>query len=111
MPARAKFLKKHETELSHITQVVQALSLAYPSFHFQLFVDGKYTINCPPHTNILNRCTELWGSFVSNHLIALPEQTMPEVVISGAISRATTLWYDRKHIFFLINHRWLLIIT
>lgn len=109
MPARAKFLKKRETEIYQITQIVHALSLAYPSRHFQLFIDEKLSINCPPHTTSINRCASIWGPMVTHHLIALSEQTVKVagLTISGAITRPTMLRYDRKNIFFLVNNRWI----
>lgn len=40
-PARKKFLKTETTELSHITDLVNAMALAYPQVHFELFHNGR----------------------------------------------------------------------
>ncbi len=106
MPARAKFLKKRETETRHIIQMVQAISVAYPTHHIQLFVDNTLSINCPPQDNVVNRCAQLWGRQTGKQMIALEPQTERGVSISGAISNHNWLRYDRRTIFFLVNNRW-----
>ncbi len=107
VPARAKFLKKRETETRHILQIVQAISLTYPKHHFQLFVDGNLSLNCPAQPTIINRFSQLWGTQTSQHMMPV-EETEPKkgISISGAISNHAWFRYDRRTIFFLVNNRW-----
>ncbi len=107
VPARAKFLKKRETETRHIIQIIQAMSLTYPSHHLQLFVNNKLFINCPPQKDVISRCAQLWGQATAQHMIALEtEQNQKGITISGAISNHNWFRYDRRTIFFLVNNRW-----
>ncbi|MGQ0810853.1 MAG: DNA mismatch repair endonuclease MutL [Nitrospiraceae bacterium] len=46
-PARKKFLKSTTTEFSHIAQVVQQASLAWPSTQFRLTHNGHEVVNFP----------------------------------------------------------------
>ncbi len=107
MPARAKFLKKRETETRHIIHTVQAMVFAYPHLHMQLFVDGKQLINCPPQDTMLQRCVQLWDATTAKHMLAI-EATRSDKGISlcGAISNHQWFRYDRSGIFFLVNNRW-----
>jgi len=107
VPARAKFLKKRETETRNILQIVQAISLAYPKHHFQLFVDGNLSLNCPAQPTIINRFSQLWGTQTAQHMMPL-ETTEPKkgISLSGAISNHAWFRYDRRTIFFLVNNRW-----
>ncbi len=106
MPARAKFLKKRETETRHIIQLLQAMSLTYPSHHFQLFVDGNPHLNCPPQETLLGRCAQLWGQQTARHILTVEPNDYKGVSISGIVSNHTWFRYDRRTIFFLVNNRW-----
>jgi len=108
VPARAKFLKKRETETRHIIQIVQAISLAYPKLHIQLFVDGNLSVNAPAQTTVINRFSQLWGTQTAQHLLPLEsEDTKKGISITGAISNHAWFRYDRRTIFFLVNNRWI----
>ncbi len=107
VPARAKFLKKRETETRHIMFTVQAMAFAYPPIHLQLFVDGKQLLNCPAQETMLQRCAQVWDGTTAKHMISM-EATRSDKGISlcGAISNHQWFRYDRSGIFFLVNNRW-----
>ena len=107
VPARAKFLKKRETATRHILQTVQAFIFAYPHLHFQLTVDGKKLINCPPQETMFNRSAQIWDASTAKHMISI-EATRSEkgVSLSGVISNHQWFRYDRSGIFFIVNNRW-----
>lgn len=55
-PARKKFLKTETTELSHITDLVNAMGLAYPNVYFELFHNGRsirQLANSSPYDRVL----------------------------------------------------------
>ncbi len=60
-PARLKFLKSRETELSHIAASVERLALAHPEIHFRLINDGKELLDCPPVRGLLERIAQVYG--------------------------------------------------
>ncbi len=107
VPARAKFLKKRETETRHIIQAVQALAFAYPDLHIQLTVDGRQLLNCPAQETMLQRCAQAWDGTTAKHMMAI-EATRSDkgISVSGAISNHQWFRYDRSGIFFLVNNRW-----
>jgi DNA mismatch repair protein MutL len=51
VPARLKFMKTVPTESAHTVDVVARLALAFPQVHFRLSVDGRSTIDLPPHAS------------------------------------------------------------
>ncbi len=107
VPARAKFLKKRETETRHITQMAQAICLGHPKLHFQLFIDDRLFVSCPSQDNILKRCAQLWEKNTARHLIDVnAANNQRGVTICGAISDHQWFRYDRNGIFFLVNNRW-----
>ncbi len=60
-PARLKFLKSRETELSHIAASVERLALAHPEIHFRLTNDGKELLDCPPVRELRERIAQVYG--------------------------------------------------
>ena len=46
-PARLKFLKKPQTELAHIQELVDCLALSHPHVRFTLTIEGKSTLDTP----------------------------------------------------------------
>lgn len=107
VPARAKFLKKRETETRHIIQTVQAIAFAYPHLHLQLFVDGKSFLNCPAQETLLQRSAQIWDTTTAKHMMPV-EATRSDkgISLTGAISNHQWFRYDRSGIFFLVNNRW-----
>ncbi|HET6674006.1 MAG TPA: DNA mismatch repair endonuclease MutL [Nitrospiraceae bacterium] len=59
-PARKKFLKTAATEFSHITQVVQQASLAWPQVHFSLTHNGYEVLNCPAVSRHRDRVSQIY---------------------------------------------------
>ncbi len=107
VPARAKFLKKRETETRHIIQAIQSMAFAYPHLHLQLYVDGKQLFNCPSQETMIQRTAQLWDASTAKHMMPI-EATRSDKGISlcGAISNHQWFRYDRSGIFFLVNNRW-----
>ncbi len=107
VPARAKFIKKRETETRHIIQTIKAMCLAYPHVHFELVIDKRSLLNCPPQENLLGRYAQLWDSATAQHMIPISSiNSAKGVALSGAISTHQWFRYDRSGIFFLVNNRW-----
>ena len=46
-PARLKFLKSAQTELSYAVDAIERLAMAYPEIAFTLMADGKQRLNLP----------------------------------------------------------------
>lgn len=107
VPARAKFLKKRETENRHIIQTIKAICLAYPHLHIELTVDDTKLLNCPAQEDLVSRYAQLWDKSTSEHMIPISASNSAKgIVITGAISNHQWFRYDRSGIFFLVNNRW-----
>jgi len=108
VPARQKFLKKKETENRHITQLFHSFCLDYLDIHFKLYIDSRQTLNCPPTTDIMARCSQIWGhKFAENMLPIEREKQEAGIKINGAVSNHHYFRYDRSNIFFFVNNRWI----
>ncbi len=108
IPARKKFLKSRETEWRSILHLVQALCLDYASHYFTLYHDGKPVLNCPPAPNLMTRIGQLFDVHLAKSMLVASEplHTSTGITITGAISNPHYVRYDRSHMFFFVNKRW-----
>jgi len=108
VPARKKFLKKEETEWRTIVQLAHAFCLSYITIGFKFFHNDKLIINCPAVTTLTDRAAQLWERAISQNIISLisPHDTKNNIHITGLISNHHYYRYDRQHVFFFVNNRW-----
>jgi DNA mismatch repair protein MutL len=62
VPARRKFLRSQQTELSHIRQILITLSLANPAIAIGLTVDGRQLYSFVGNATIEDRIREVFGA-------------------------------------------------
>ncbi len=68
LPARQKFLKTDATELSHITDIVQRYSLAYPKLHFIYRHNELDILNCPALNDLKTTVFHIYGKKIANFM-------------------------------------------
>lgn len=68
IPARRKFLKSNQTELSNIMTEVQRVALANPQVEFQVTHNGQTTLNLPAGS-LKQRIVSLFGKSQSEQLL------------------------------------------
>jgi DNA mismatch repair protein MutL len=71
LPARKKFLKSENTEMSHILQVVSGLALANCKVSFIVIHNKKTLIDLPNKQNLLERSTHLLSESVAQNLLPI----------------------------------------
>ncbi len=105
VPARQKFLKKAETEWRLIVTFFQAVCLAHQSIHFKLYHDDKLIYNTPATNTLSNRFAQI-AQLQNESMLELEPITRNGITISGVISNAHTIRYNKNHMFFFVNSRW-----
>ncbi|MFX1570879.1 MAG: DNA mismatch repair endonuclease MutL, partial [Promethearchaeota archaeon] len=68
LPARQKFLKTDATELSHITDIIQRYSLAYPNLHFIYRHNDLDILNCPAQNDLKTTTFHIYGKKVAKFM-------------------------------------------
>lgn len=118
VPARLKFLKSRNTEVSHCHHLLEQYALAYPEIRFSVFSDGRQIFITPGDGRLLSVLVEVYGPQVAAQMIPIqsaqsasdpptnPDQQYP--VVSGYVSRPTCYKSTRQHISFFVNRRWVL---
>jgi DNA mismatch repair protein MutL len=94
LPARKKFLRRDETELGHIGDVVTKLAMARPEIGFRLFHQGRPLIEVFPGQSLPERAGDLLSRSLVQDLVPVDRQGEP-LKIHGllgtpAVHRATT---------------------
>jgi DNA mismatch repair protein MutL len=68
-PARRKFLKSEQTELSHIAALVTHYALVHPAKHFELHSSTQALLVAPAVANAAERLFQIFGKDTSNYML------------------------------------------
>ena len=127
-PARRKFLKSEQTELSHIAALVTHYALAHPTKHFELHSATQALLTAPSVPNAADRLFQIFGKETSNYMLSttaemdftragLPEPppwkrdldyTPPEpgfLRITGFVSKPELQKLNRNAMYVFVNQR------
>lgn len=127
-PARRKFLKSENTELSHVTALVTNYALAHPEKHFELHSASHALIVAPPVARPAERIYQIFGQDTLDQLlpvaaeIPLERAGLPEpppwkreanyqppqpgtLRLSGFISKPELQKLNRNSIYIFVNKR------
>jgi DNA mismatch repair protein MutL len=127
-PARRKFLKSEQTELSHIAALVTHYALVHPTKHFELHSATQALLIAPAVANAADRLFQIFGRDTSNYMLpiaaemdftraGLPEPppwkreadyTPPDpgyLRITGFVSKPELQKLNRNSIYVFVNQR------
>ncbi|WP_348266844.1 DNA mismatch repair endonuclease MutL [Edaphobacter paludis] len=127
-PARRKFLRSEQTELSHIAALVTHYALAHPTKHFELHSATQALLIAPAVSNSSDRLFQIFGRETSNLMLpttaeldftraGLPEPppwkreqdyTPPDpgyLRITGFVSKPELQKLNRNSVYVFVNHR------
>lgn len=94
LPARRKFLRRDETELAHVGDVVTKMALAHPGVQFRLLHQGRSLVDVRRNENLRTRVAGLLGRQVAGQLLELdsdgPDGRVHGLVAPPDLSRATS---------------------
>ncbi len=103
-PARRKFLKSKNTELSHIHDILEGICLSHPETAFHLTYNGTEQLVTDRTTRPLDTIARLFGSEVVRDLIPV-QASKPFLSITGFVSRPSLARKDRARMIFSVNGR------
>ena len=105
VPARRKFLKSNDTELSNILQAFERIVLVYPDIHFILHHNGAELQNLKP-VSLRQRIADVYGRQYSQDLLPVEVQTTL-CNITGFVGKPETARKKSGHDFFFVNGRYM----
>jgi DNA mismatch repair protein MutL len=100
VPARRKFLRADNTELSHVVRLVTRFALAHPGVRFSLEHGGRSLIDCPPAGDDDARMRQLLAGGARRELLPFRLER-PGMVVHGRAGRPVDALprRDAQHLF------------
>ncbi|MDQ2715012.1 MAG: DNA mismatch repair endonuclease MutL [Chloroflexota bacterium] len=111
VPARLKFLKSRNTEVSHCLHLLEQYALAYPEIRFSVSSEGRQIFSTPGDGQLFSVLIEIYGLQVAEQMVPIsspPSDDEERPVVSGYVSRPTCYKSTRQHLSFFVNRRWVL---
>jgi len=115
VPARLKFLKSRNTEVSHCHHLLEQYALAYPEIRFSVCGGGRQIFATPGDGQLFSALIEVYGLQVAEQMVPISSLDGTEKdddperpVVTGYVSRPA--WYKstRQHMSFFVNRRWVM---
>ena len=105
VPARRKFLKTTQTELSNITTELERIALVHPDIAFTLTHNGASLMSLPPSSQ-KQRIANIFGSRMAERLLPVNVETTM-VTIHGFVGTPESARRRGAQQFFFANHRYM----
>ncbi|MCR4946944.1 MAG: DNA mismatch repair endonuclease MutL [Lachnospiraceae bacterium] len=105
-PARRKFLKSASTEGSHVSTVIEHLSLCNPGVSFDLTVNGRPKLHTSGNGNSKDVIYKIYGREISNNLIEVNRST-DRLHVSGFLGKPVITRGNRTLENYFINSRYI----
>jgi len=113
VPARLKFLKSRNTEVSHCLHLLEQYALAYPGIRFSVASEGRQLFSTPGDGQLTSVLVEIYGLQIAEQMVPISsldgrDDDPERPVVSGYTSLPTCYKSTRQHMSFFVNHRWVL---
>ncbi|BCA80048.1 DNA mismatch repair endonuclease MutL [Desulfuromonas sp. AOP6] len=105
LPARRKFLRREETELGHIGDVVTKMALARPDVQFKLSHNGRVLLDVYRHDSLRQRALALLGKTLASDLVAV-EGDGQDLKVTGLVSQPSSTRSTTSAMFAFVNGRY-----
>jgi len=108
IPARRKFLKSDNTELGHITDVVQRYALAYPEIHFIYRHNDLDILNCPADNDLKTTVFHIYGKKNAKFSEYIEDKSDANFKIYGLLGHPQISRKTRNYSSVFINGRYVI---
>lgn len=105
-PARLKYMKSLQSELAHIVDLVNRLSLAHPEIAFTLINDGRQMTTTSGTGDLRQAIAGIYGLNTAKKMIEISNADL-DFEVSGYISLPELTRANRNYITILINGRYI----
>ena len=105
IPARRKFLKSNQTELSNIIKEIERVALAHPELSISVSHQGAELLSLPEST-LKQRIIGLFGKNINKALLPVSTETSA-VTVSGFVGTLDSVRRKGMEQFFFVNGRFM----
>ncbi len=105
VPARRKFLKSNQTELSNVAADFERIVLTHPEVHFELYNNGVEMYKLP-QASLRQRIVDVFGKKINPDILPIEVETSL-VTITGYVAKPETSKRRGSHQYFFVNGRYM----
>jgi len=105
-PARLKYMKSIHTELGHITDLLNRLSLAHTNIRFELTHNEKQLFKTTGAKDLLQVIAHVYGMKVARKMVPIEQESL-DFKLSGFIAKPEVTRASRSYITTIINGRYI----
>lgn len=105
VPARRKFLKSNQTELTNVVADFQRIVLVHPEISFSLYNNGVEMFHLPV-ASVRQRIIDVFGKKINAELLPIEVETSL-VSISGYVGKPDSSKKKGVHQYFFVNGRYM----
>ena len=105
-PARLKYIKSLQAELSHITDVINRLSLAHPEVAFKLINDGREMLKTAGSGDLRQAIAGVYGISTAKKMLHISNADL-DFEVTGYVSLPELTRANRNYITVLLNGRYI----
>lgn len=105
-PARLKYMRSQQAELSHIIDIINRLGLAHPEIAFSLINDGNELTKTSGSGQLHQALAGIYGLATAKKMVAIEGSDL-DFEISGYVSLPELTRANRNYITLLINGRYI----
>ena len=103
-PARLKYLKSEQYELSNTVSFIEKLAFSYPNIKFELSNNGKTQVKTSGSNNLHKVIHEIYGLNVSSNMMYVKGST-DDYEMEGYICKPEILKSNKNHMITIVNGR------
>ena len=104
LPARQKFLRSDQSELTLVTRYLTGVALAFPEIRLSLHHGPREILNCSPVTGLRERIYQIYGKTVLEKIIEIDFRE-GDTELYGFASRPPFGRPDKSHQLLFVNRR------
>jgi len=106
VPARKKFLKKSQTELASIIEVVQSIAISYPEISIHLIHKGRTTLKTTGSRDLSTVVSEIYSRELLDELVEVyKDDSQDKLEVKGFVSNPNFTRSNKKAIYLFVNGR------
>jgi DNA mismatch repair protein MutL len=103
-PARKKFQKSVNSEITAITKIMEAFAISRPDISFIFVSNGNERLSAEGSGDLFDTIVSLFGSVVADELVPLNFSEGP-LILNGYISKPSLSRQNIYQVFLSVNHR------
>lgn len=105
-PARLKYLKSLQTELAHITDIINRESLGHPDIHFNYTHDGKTLLSTNGKGRVNEVLAAIYGFRQAKDMMSIEGENL-DFHISGYVSLPAVTRASKSYMSLFVNGRYI----